>query len=211
MNRILQWMGAAFSAAQRFRTLCIGRHLIRRFGQAGKRIRIGEQVQLYGPEHMHVEDDVILAHRVILRAMTAYPWTDPAQSFQPRITLKRGCFINNGSQISCANRVTVGENVLIAEHCFIADNNHGYTDPDRSIRAQPLIVEGEVRIGADSWIGAHCCVAGNVRIGRHCVIGAHSVVTGDIPDYSVAAGAPARIIKQYDPDSRKWRSVDKRA
>ncbi len=211
MKWILRMLGSLFSVWQRFRTLCIRHHLIGQLGKAGRRISIGEQVQLYAPEHIEVGDDVILAHRVILRAMTSYPWAEPPQNFQPRITLQRACFINNGSQISCVNRVTIGENVMIAENCFIADNNHSYTDPDRSIRAQPLLVAGEVHIGADSWIGANCCIVGAVGIGRHCVIGANSVVTRNIPDYSVAAGTPARVLKQYDPEKKAWRCIDDRA
>ncbi len=207
MTALLRLLGALFTYMRRLRTLCVRHYLIGRLGQAGRRISIGEDVHLYGAEHINIEDDVVIAHRVTLRAMTAYPWADPPQTFQPRITLKRACFINNGSQISCTNRVTIGENVMIAENCFIADNNHGYTDPDRSVREQALTADGEVVVDADSWIGANCCIAGNVRIGKHCVIGANSVVTRNIPDYSVAAGAPARVLKQYDQQSQAWRSV----
>lgn len=55
---------------------------------------------------------------------------------------------------------------------------------------------GGVSIGDDTWIGTNVVIAGTVEIGKHCVIGANSVVTHDIPDYSVVAGCPARVIKQ---------------
>ncbi|WP_289818532.1 DapH/DapD/GlmU-related protein, partial [uncultured Duncaniella sp.] len=63
-----------------------------------------------------------------------------------------------------------------------------------------------VRIGEGSWLGVGVSVLG-ANIGRHCVIGANAVVTKDIPDYCVAAGIPARIIKRYDFDSREWRKT----
>ena len=52
-------------------------------------------------------------------------------------------------------------------------------------------------------LGIGTVVLPNVRIGKNCVIGANSVVTKDIPPYSVAAGAPARVIKQYDPSTKE--------
>ena len=61
-----------------------------------------------------------------------------------------------------------------------------------------------MEIGDGSWLGTHVVIAGNVKIGKHCVIGANSVVTKDIPDYCVAAGIPAKIIKKYNFDTCTW-------
>jgi acetyltransferase-like isoleucine patch superfamily enzyme len=204
LTRLAGLPGQCLLIAQKLQALCIRRHYLGRFKQAGRRIAIGRQVDIHEPGCMTVEDDVIIANFVSLRALSAYPWAEPPQSFSPEITLGAGCFINNFTQISCARRVTIGARVMIAERCFIADNNHVYTDPDRSIRVQPLDVPGEVHIGDDSWLGVNVCVVGAVRIGRHCVVGANSVVTTDLPDYCVAAGAPARILKQYDREQRAW-------
>jgi len=59
-------------------------------------------------------------------------------------------------------------------------------------------------IGEGSWIGTKVSIIGSVRIGKHCVIGANSVVTKDIPDFSVAVGAPAKVIKRYDFERKEW-------
>ena len=61
----------------------------------------------------------------------------------------------------------------------------------------------EVTIGEDSWIGENVCICG-ASIGKHCVIGANSVVTKDIPDYCVAAGIPAKVIKKYNFEKNSW-------
>ena len=58
-------------------------------------------------------------------------------------------------------------------------------------------------IGDDSWIGENVCIIG-ASIGRHCVIGANAVVTKEIPDYCVAVGNPARVIKRYDFEQKDW-------
>ena len=64
--------------------------------------------------------------------------------------------------------------------------------------------ESKVIIGEGSWLGTNVVVVGKVSIGKHCVIGANSVVTKDIPDYSVAAGIPAKVIKKYDFEKKEW-------
>ncbi len=205
---ILRTLGALFEAWRKFRVLCMRHYWASRFAETGARLSIGDQFQAYGVDHIHVGDDVVLANRVTLRAMTAYPWADPPQAFEPKLVLKSGCFVNNGCQISCIDRVTIGENVMLAEYCFIADNNHSHEDPDRAIKHQPLRSAGELVIGDGSWIGANCCVIGAVRIGRHCVVGANSVVNTDLPDFSLAVGAPARVVRRYDPASRTWAKVN---
>lgn len=204
---ILKWLGRLFAGLHKFRRLCLRHYWIGQFAEAGPGMSIGDGLQLYGPDHIRAGRQVSIANQVTLRAMTTYPWSTLPQTFSPEIILGDRCFINNFTHLSCVNRVVIGADTLIAESCFIADNNHGYADPDKRIREQPLTVCGEVHIGPDSWIGAHCCIVGNIRIGRHCVVGAHSVVTSDLPDYSVAAGAPARILKQYDPEQKAWISL----
>ena len=72
---------------------------------------------------------------------------------------------------------------------------------------QPIIQNGTVEIGERSWLGENVCVLGAI-IGKHCVIGANSVVTHDIPDYSVAVGAPAKVIRKYDFSSKEWIKVE---
>ena len=64
-----------------------------------------------------------------------------------------------------------------------------------------------VIIDEGTWIGTKTTIIGNVHIGKHCVIGANSVVTKDIPDYCVAAGIPAKIIKRYNFETNCWERV----
>ncbi len=201
-------LGNGFVCLEKFKTLCIRSYYLRRFAGAGRGVSIGHHFMTYNPDRITVEDDVVIAHHVTLRALTEYAWTSPTQHFDPRIVLKRGCFINCFSEVAATKRVVIGENVMLAQGCYIADNNHGYEDVSRSCKEQPAEVCGEVHIGDGSWLGAYTVVVGNITIGKHCVIGANSVVTRNLPDYSVAAGAPARILKRYDVAARRWRRTD---
>ena len=200
LARIIGWL---FETAARVRQACIARYQVGRFAAAGRGVSIGANLRLYAPDRIRLGDAVSIAHNVTLRALTAYPWSEPPQTFEPALSIGARCFIGNGTQISAAAGIDIGADTLIAENCFIADNNHGYRDIERAPRTQPLTV-GAVRIGDSCWIGAGCCIAGRITIGRHVVIGANAVVTTDIPDYCVAAGVPARVIKRYDPERGEW-------
>ena len=97
----------------------------------------------------------------------------------------------------------IEESVLTADRVYISDNIHGYEDVSIPIKNQPIVQKGTVTIGSGSWIGENVSILG-ASIGKHCVIGANSVVTRNIPDYSVAIGSPARVIKRYDMDNNNW-------
>ena len=94
----------------------------------------------------------------------------------------------------CLGTVTLEDDVLISSHVSIPSGGkqHGIERLDVPIRDQPGIIS-RVTIGRDSWIGDRAVILANV--GRHCVIGAGSVVTEPVPDYAVAVGIPARVIR----------------
>lgn len=114
--------------------------------------------------------------------------------------------IGKFSCIASANKIIIGNGVLTGPFIFIADHNHQYENPLMPIYRQGVKVgeDDRVEIGDETWIGAKVAICGNIRIGKHCVIGANSVVTKDIPDYSVAAGIPAKVIKMYDFEREEW-------
>ena len=120
-----------------------------------------------------------------------------------------GTEIGNHSTLSAHNAITFGKDVLTGPHIFVSDHNHEYANPNIAVSKQGIRCEkdSEVTIGEGTWIGTNAVIVGNVKIGRHCVIGANSVVTKDIPDYSVAVGSPARVIKRYNFVSNRWEKV----
>lgn len=100
----------------------------------------------------------------------------------------------------------IHKSALLAEHVYISDNLHGYSNINVPIKDQPLTQLRDVNIGEGSWIGENVCIIG-ASIGKNSVVGANSVVTHDIPDYCVAVGIPAKVIKKYNLDSCLWEKV----
>lgn len=94
----------------------------------------------------------------------------------------------------CGGVIRIGDNVLIGPNVVIRAADHRFSDIDRLIVEQGHVA-GTIDIGDDVWIGANAVILANVRIGKGAVIGAGSVVVGDLPEYSVAVGAPARVIR----------------
>jgi acetyltransferase-like isoleucine patch superfamily enzyme len=97
--------------------------------------------------------------------------------------------------------IRIGYGVLIGPNCAVYSYDHGM-EPAQSIRAQPLTAKGDVEIGDESWLGVGVIVLSGVRIGRGAVIGAGAVVTQDIPEYAIAGGSPAKVLKMRGELSR---------
>jgi acetyltransferase-like isoleucine patch superfamily enzyme len=111
-----------------------------------------------------------------------------------RIRIGSGSFLNLGVMIASLNLVEVGDHCMLANGCLVSDSVHRYDDPRQPVTWQGFTTKGPTRIGDNVWLGAHVVVTSGVTIGERCVIGANSVVTRDVPAFSVAAGAPARVI-----------------
>lgn len=135
----------------------------------------------------------------------AYPKTRNVKS----LIIGRDVEINDFVHISAGEKVSIGDNVLIASKVFISDINHGRYNGfnqdspilppnDRELSTSPVFIRDNV------WIGEGVCVMPGVTIGKGCIIGALSVVTKDIPDYTIAVGTPAIPIKRFDFKLKEW-------
>jgi acetyltransferase-like isoleucine patch superfamily enzyme len=118
-----------------------------------------------------------------------------------------GTYIGNFCHIFASSRIEIGRKVLIADKVYISDNMHGYEEVNLPVIDQPVRQLAQVHIGDGAWLGENVCIAG-ASVGKNSVVGANSVVTKDIPDFCVAAGAPAKIIKRYDAVVKQWRKTD---
>jgi acetyltransferase-like isoleucine patch superfamily enzyme len=99
-----------------------------------------------------------------------------------------------GDTVTCYLDVEIGARTLVADWVYITDFDHRFDHPDLPIKDQG-IVKSPVRIGPDCWLGVKVSVLRGSVVGHGCVVAAHAVVRGDIPDQSVAAGVPARVLK----------------
>jgi acetyltransferase-like isoleucine patch superfamily enzyme len=124
----------------------------------------------------------------------------------PVLEIHDNASIGMNATLSAAQRIEIGRHVLLGRNVFITDHNHEFRDVKLPVQKQGITVPAPVTIGDETWIGQNAVILPGANIGRHCVIGANSVVTGVIPDFCVAAGAPARVIRRYNPDSKVWES-----
>ena len=146
-------------------------------------------------ENVEIGDNFKCGERLKLRTFNG--WKD--QSFNPCIRIGNNVSIESDCHIGAINKIIIGDNVLIASFVYISDHSHGEitrAELDLAPLERPLYSKGPIIIGNNVWIGEKVCILPNVRIGDGAIIGANSVVTKDIPPYSVAAGSPAKVIKQ---------------
>jgi acetyltransferase-like isoleucine patch superfamily enzyme len=113
-----------------------------------------------------------------------------------RVRIGAGTFLNLGVMVAALELVEIGDHCMFANGCFITDADHRFDDPERPVTWQGFRSKGPTRIGDNVWCGANVVITSGVTVGERCVIGANSVVNADLPPYSIAVGAPARVIRQ---------------
>jgi acetyltransferase-like isoleucine patch superfamily enzyme len=172
-----------------------------KFKKFGNKSSILFPLNLSGINNISIDDNVCIDNKSWLAAV---PHTGEGKC---ELIIGEGSRIGNFNHIYATKSIIIGKNVLTADKVYISDNLHGYEDINLPILKQPIKQIGIVKIGDGSWLGEHVCVIG-ANIGKHCVIGANSVVTNDIPDYSVAVGVPAKVIKRYCFDKKEWKKCD---
>lgn len=172
----------------------------RRFGLFGKRSVLIKPLMIDGARQIYIHDEVIIKHGGWLAAV---PLTG-ASTCQLRIG--KGAVIGNFNHIYATRSIIIEDEVLTADKVYISDCAHGYEEVNTAILKQNIVQLKDVVIGRGAWLGENVCVIG-ASVGRGSVIGANSVVTHDIPDYCVAVGAPAKVIKRYNHTTKQWEKI----
>ena len=121
-----------------------------------------------------------------------------------------GVFIGDRTLVGLGNvligPLRIGNDVIIAQNVVFSGLNHGYLDVQRPIKDQPCTT-AEIVVEDEVWIGANSVITAGVRIGRHAVVAGGSVVTKDVPAYTIVGGNPARLLKQYSPETAHWERI----
>ncbi|MDO8982374.1 DapH/DapD/GlmU-related protein [Cypionkella sp.] len=167
------------------------------FGSFGKRSAVLRPRGIEGIGRISIGNNVYIADGALLAAV---PHTGVDRC---ELRIGDGCKFGAHNHIYATRSVIFEDEVLTAGNVYVSDNGHGYDLPDTPILRQPVQQLAPVRIGRGSWLGQNVCVIG-ASVGRGCVVGANSVVLSDLPDYCVAVGAPARVVRQFDAASGAW-------
>lgn len=181
----------------------------------GKNVVFGSRIVLRHPHKISIGNDVIIDDNCLLDAKGAD---------NEGIVIGNGVFLGRNTILSCKNgsiylkdganigfncelfsshQVVVGENTMIAAYTYLVGSTYDLNRVDISFAEQDVIgSENGIRIGASSWLGSHVKVLDGVTIGDHVVIGAGALVRDNIPDYSLAVGMPAHVLRSLRPTTR---------
>jgi len=161
--------------------------------------RIFFNVRVNGKKYIQLENGCVVQRQGWLLALKI-------NNVDPILTIREGTAVGDFCHITAVNEVIIEKNVLIANKVYISDNAHSYEDINRPIIFQKVKFINKVVIKEGAWIGENVCIIG-ASIGRNSIVGANSVVLNDIPDYSVAVGFPAKVVKKYSFETNKWERV----
>ena len=112
------------------------------------------------------------------------------------VTIGSGVTVMNGALMMAAGGITIEDKVMIAANVQLISNNHDPYDRD-------VLTCKPIRIKYGAWVGAGATILPGVTVGKYAIVGANSVVSKDIPDYGVAVGTPAKVIKYLDKEKFK--------
>lgn len=185
--------------SDKIRSFFIGRKL------GAERLRIRSGYYIRGLPFIHIGNDFDAGKQLWLEAITECN----GQTYSPRIEIGDNVSISFWGHISAAGSITIGSGVMMGSKVTIIDHDHGSyaagadAHPEIPPSQRPLSVK-PICIGANVWIADGVVITAGAEIGEGSVIGANSVVRGKIPPFTIAVGVPARAIKQFDLETRKW-------
>lgn len=177
------------------------------FRKCGRRLTMGKNVVLRHPHRVSLGDNVIVDSGCTI---------DAKGEEGEGVVIGNGVFIGAGTIISMAGgtieiddganigsycrigtygHTRVGKKVLLAAYCYLVGATHETDSIDIPIIDQPTITRGGVTIGDGTWLGARVTVMDGKSVGCHSVVGAHAVVTETLPDFCIAYGVPAKVVR----------------
>ncbi len=175
-------------------------------GRVGRNVVFGVNVTIRHPHKIAIGDNVVIDDQCCL---------DAKGSDNRGITIGSGVFVGRNTILSCKNgdivlddranlgfnceifsasTVHVGSDVLMAAYTYLVGGDHLYDRVDIPVLQQGRTARG-IEVGAGVWLGAHVVVTDGSRVGRDAIVGAGAVVVGDIPEFAIAVGTPAKVLR----------------
>lgn len=166
--------------------------------------KFGNNSVLYKPLIISAYSDISIGdNTTILNGARMQVYND-LTGRDSKLEIGNNCYIGYNNTFLAGGDIIIEDGVLMASNILISSENHSVNpEDDKYYMDQKLKCESVV-IGEGSWLGENCKILPDVKIGKKCVIGAGSIVTKSIPDYCIAVGNPAKIIKKYDFNQHKW-------
>lgn len=167
----------------------------RRFGFVGNNSFVEFPALITNPQNIFIGNNFSALSKFRIETFDSYM----GEKYSPKITIGDNVAFNNDCHMGCINKIEIGNNVLFASKIYISDHYHGQISAE-AIKLVPverrLYSKGPIVIKDNVWIGESVAIMPGVTIGQNSIIGANSVVTNDVPENSVAAGVPAKVLKR---------------
>jgi acetyltransferase-like isoleucine patch superfamily enzyme len=191
-------------AALRSRVLAPYRR--RRFAEFGSGTILDRPGEVLGAHKIAIGANCVILQGTHL-AVETFAWgsPDPVLRIGDRVGIRPHCMI------SAAAGIVIEDDVIIGAFSSVIDSDHTFDDGYPNVMHNPLATS-PIRIGRGTWLAERVAVLRGTNIGRCCIVGANSVVREDVPDYSIVAGVPARVIGTVEgvdadrpsPSERLW-------
>lgn len=161
---------------------------------------IGKGAQINSSDGIIVEDNFSLGVDSKITIIKEYH----GENYEPALLIGKNVNIGNRFTALVADEIVIGNDTLIASDVLITSENHGMNPlSDYSYACQPLMAE-PVSIGDGCWIGEKVTIMPGVSIGKKCIVAANAVVTHSCPDFCIVGGVPAKVLKTFDFEQKKW-------
>ena len=171
-----------------------------RLNKPASKLRVGEKVQIMHPECVSLGNGCDIAQNVVFAPLKEHH----GKKYPSRIIVGDGVHFGPFDRIASMEEVRIDDNVLFAAFVHVTDHSHQYQDINTPVTMQGVFSKGPVHIKEGAWLAFGCHILSGVTIGKHSVVAANAVVTKDVPDYTVVAGNPARVIIHYNFDTQRW-------
>lgn len=170
-----------------------------KFGHFGKGSTIKGKIWLTNPSNIYIGEYTQIGPYCRIE-------TFPQYKNKPKLIIGKHCSIQHAVHIYCSSKVELENGCLIASGCMITDENHG-TNPEGEYYLNQKLITKPTLLKEGVWLGENVSVLNGSTIGKRSIIGANSVVNGIIPDYCIAVGIPAKVIKKYNFETKSWEKV----
>ena len=173
------------------------------FNELGCKSTLSMPFLVHGAKYISIDKKVFIRSNAWLSVLNE----ENFKSNDVRLSIGESTYIGRNAHIVALKNIRIGKNVLIGDNVYIADNYHVFDRIDLPYKDQGIGFKSEVEVGDGTWLGENVCVISS-KIGKQCIVGANSLVINDVPDYTMVAGSPARIIKKFNHISKSWQRID---